>query len=361
MGRLDRRWKITLAAPLLGLLLLEGALRLTGAEPVRNPRARGAVVRSSSIPGLRFQPAPGGVLVLDFGEDRPRGPREVEHRVNAQGLRGPELPLPREAGAGPRIVCVGDSHTFGTGVAAQQAWPARLQTILRASGLARADVGNAGVPGYDTSQEALWLEATVLPLRPDLVLVQYFVNDTAMRGLDRPGEAEPGWLTQLAHPRRGGWVGALRDHWRTADLMLDALYRGHGLADHIDQLDRWHSPGDPGWEQAAASLVRMRDLVQSFDAAFGVVLFPMLLEGDDGYASHDALARVAAFCREQGMAVFDGEPTLLASGLTGDALRVAPGDMHASAEAHAAFADGVARWLRTPESRTALIPSLGRR
>jgi hypothetical protein len=35
MGRLDRRWKITLAAPLVGLMLVEVALRMAAASLVR--------------------------------------------------------------------------------------------------------------------------------------------------------------------------------------------------------------------------------------------------------------------------------------------------------------------------------------
>jgi hypothetical protein len=39
------------------------------------------------------------------------------------------------------------------------------------------EVLNMGVGGYSTADEALILEYKAMPLRPRLVLVQYFLND----------------------------------------------------------------------------------------------------------------------------------------------------------------------------------------
>ena len=342
---------LTAAAPVAGLLLVELVLRVAGVVPVPNPRSEGSVVRASPTPGLGFQPDPGSVLVLDYGVGRPSNQRRVSHVYNSQGLRGPERPRERLPDRGPRIVCVGDSHTFGTGVAEQETWPARLAAALAARGCPRVEVLNAGVPGFDTAQEAVWLERAGLVHAPDLVLLQYFVNDTAARGLTRPGEPPPGGLVTLVHPRRDGWVATLRGVSRAADVLCDALYRHYAMGEHMQQLLRWHAPGDPGWELVKTSLLRARDATAAAGATFAVVLYPMLLRAHDGFVSRPALARVAAFCAGHQIAVFDGEPALLASDIPEERLRVAPGDLHAGAEAHAVFAGAVADWLagdRTP-------------
>ncbi len=63
-----------------------------------------------------------------------------------------------------RVVCFGDSSTFGIGARMQDTWPAQLQDMLaedanrgtpaspEVSGARRVEVINAGVPGYTSYQ-----------------------------------------------------------------------------------------------------------------------------------------------------------------------------------------------------------------
>src|SRR5213083_2702144 len=69
-----------------------------------------------------------------------------EVRINAKGLRGPDVPYERRAGR-PRVLILGDSQAWGFGVAEDETTASVLQT---ASG---AEVINAGVSGYSTDQE----------------------------------------------------------------------------------------------------------------------------------------------------------------------------------------------------------------
>jgi lysophospholipase L1-like esterase len=350
MASARRRWAMTLAAPWVGLLLVELVLRITGAERLPNPTRAGSIVGPSSIQGLGFEPRPGLVLELDYGETRPRGQQRVQHRFNAESLRGPVLPVQRQPGHGPRILCIGDSHTFGTGATEDETWPARLAQSLASLGYDRAEVLNAGVPGYDTLQEAIWMKHTGLVYSPDLVLLQYFVNDTAVRDAIRPDEPEPDWIVKLVHPRRGGWTQRARSLSRTVDVALDAIYRTHAMFEHVEQLTRWHAPDDPGWKVVTSALLQARGVAIASGARFAVVLYPILLRDGDGFASRPALERVASFCRQHGIPVFDGEPALLASDIPEELLRMAPGDMHAGSEAHVVFGEAVARWLVSPDS-----------
>lgn len=81
----------------------------------------------------------------------------------------------------PRIVAFGDSLTAGLGVAAEQAYPARLQRRLDEQGL-RYRVINAGVSG-DTTAGGLRRVDWVLKSRPDLVILELGAND-GLRGLN---------------------------------------------------------------------------------------------------------------------------------------------------------------------------------
>jgi acyl-CoA thioesterase I len=81
----------------------------------------------------------------------------------------------------PRIVAFGDSLTAGLGVAAEDAYPARLQRRLEEQGL-HYRVINAGVSG-DTTAGGLRRVDWVLKSHPDIVIIELGAND-GLRGLD---------------------------------------------------------------------------------------------------------------------------------------------------------------------------------
>jgi len=81
-------------------------------------------------------------------------------------------------GTGPRrILCIGDSNTYGFGVAAEEAYPARLEAILNARGGARWSVVNAGVPGRPSGEALMDLESRAPALSPAVVVALVGWND----------------------------------------------------------------------------------------------------------------------------------------------------------------------------------------
>jgi lysophospholipase L1-like esterase len=81
--------------------------------------------------------------------------REFRVDTGAQRLRGGD-PGPADP-ARMRLVAIGDSVTFGWGVAGDEAWPARLAAELTRRGHA-VEVINAGVPAQRLEAMAGWLE-----------------------------------------------------------------------------------------------------------------------------------------------------------------------------------------------------------
>jgi lysophospholipase L1-like esterase len=81
--------------------------------------------------------------------------------TNSRGLRGPEVADPKK---GRRVLCLGDSVTFGWGVPYEESYPARLAAALG------AEVVNAGVPAMKPHSMAAWAEKEALGLSPDLVI-----------------------------------------------------------------------------------------------------------------------------------------------------------------------------------------------
>lgn len=100
-------------------------------------------------------------------------------RTNSMGLRGPEIEPDKPADI-YRICVVGDSLTFGWSETEDETYPMVLQRLLedrRSADGRRFEVVNMGIGGYNAEQELALLEERSLPLQPDLVLVQYCIND----------------------------------------------------------------------------------------------------------------------------------------------------------------------------------------
>ncbi len=98
----------------------------------------------------------------------------AEANVNSLGLRGDELSREKAPGR-PRIVVLGDSVSLlcerkhGT----ENIFP----TLLAQEYGSRAEIVNAAVTGYTTHQQRLLLEHDLVAYEPDLVVVQYTLND----------------------------------------------------------------------------------------------------------------------------------------------------------------------------------------
>ena len=209
-------------------------------------------------------------------------------------------------------------------------------------GAGRVEVLNCGVNAYDTLQEVIWMEREVLAYQPDLVLLQYYVNDTAARGLPVPAPDDA--VLAFASPHRSDWLARLRGLSRFADLVLDGLYRRRGLAVYSELRTQLYEPGHPGWVRVQDALRRARDGLAERDTAFGLVLYPFLVERHGTLTSHDAFRIVMDFCDAEGIPYLDTEPAFLAHDV--DTLRVSPHDYHGNGQAHAIFAREVAAWSR---------------
>ncbi len=100
--------------------------------------------------------------------------------INALGLRGAEVAEPKPVRR-RRVLCFGDSITFGYGVGDDETYAFRLGQALGPHGV---EVVNAGVTGY-TSHQVLALAERVVPrVRPDLATVCIGWNDGSARPVD---------------------------------------------------------------------------------------------------------------------------------------------------------------------------------
>lgn len=221
------------AALLLGLEL---GLRLIGFEHHR-----------AEIPMIIWNPADDAQFASDEGLHQtavhqlwaPRpGARNPyggkDELINAAGYRGPLL-SDRPAPGVLRIATLGDSSTFGLGVAYPETYSARLAAALSRRG--PAEVLCAGVIGYSARQGLERYRQLVRAYRPSVVVAAFgAVNDHfPAQGLTDSAKIERN--VERSTPIRRGWRGLQRE-LRVLNLtayLADAL-RGREGASREDMM-----------------------------------------------------------------------------------------------------------------------------
>jgi hypothetical protein len=356
-----------LAAPVLAtisvaamLLALEGAarLRVSGEERAQLPHvgADGETQRRLAW-AERDHASDGASWQFDVPDPllgwRPRpgvharsvhpGSYDVMNTIDAQGLRGVRDVAREKTPGVTRIAVFGCSQTFGSGVADDETFSARLE-----AGLPGVEVLNFGVHGYGTDQMLLRYEHEGEAYAPDVVVLAFAYyhldrNVTGFRFFSKPYFLlEPGGTLRLM----GVPVPA-----------PDALARDGGpsapwpLLDH-SVLARWlwerelhrrdealYYEGTPAWDVTRAVIARFAA------EAHGQGARMILLNIDeDAPWLTEPLTRLAG---EVGIDWADAGPRLGVLRGQGVRLRL-PRDPHWNPQGHAVIADVLRARLCTP-------------
>jgi hypothetical protein len=232
----------------------------------------------------------------------------VERAFTPEGLRG-TASVPRRF-EGSRVVCLGDSFTWGSGAEDGQDWPAV------ASGLAGFPFVNGGQLGYGVDQMAT-LYATRLVGFDHTAVIVCAIDDDLRRATDRfflahrkpytppAGEVEPvpapasalgiawspesqvlaPWLESGRHVLRA--VGLLPDRWSHLDDALARVRKTAGARKAY--LVTLSTRGDAGRYFSRMDEAATR---AGFDGSAGVDLTGAY--ADDGHPNREGHARIAA-------------------------------------------------------------------
>ncbi|MEM1451289.1 MAG: GDSL-type esterase/lipase family protein [Planctomycetota bacterium] len=188
---------------LLRLLLSLGGLAVALGITEAVLRAQGY----GALPSIWFDPSVGTRFHPNQTRDIYAAQNKFMHsaEINGLGLRGPEPDPALDGDAGLRVVCLGDSFTFGWGVEDDETYPVQLERALDAEMDTPVEVINCGLPGYNTWQEGRVFDVLVRPMQPDVVVIGWYLND-----LDPLSYGTTGTLAPLDHPLAGT---ALLDYW----------------------------------------------------------------------------------------------------------------------------------------------------
>jgi len=251
--------------------------------------------------------------------------------INSHGLRDREY-SPSKPPDVYRIVMLGDSTTFGWGVATEQTVAKILEAELnriRVPGYSRFEVLNAGVGNYDTVQEVAHYLTYDRAFHPDLVILQYFIND-----------AEP-----VPKERRPGLLG--RSYLLAYSISrFDAMMRLTGVRPNWKQYYAGlYEDGLPGLEAAKQALATLATRTRADGTKLLVTILPELHEINNDYPFVSQHQKIKDVLTANHVPVIE-----LIDGLRGhgpeSSLWVSAGDGHPNGKANALIADQVLRWIR---------------
>jgi lysophospholipase L1-like esterase len=229
---------------------------------------------------------------------------------NAQGFRAPKAVRYEPGAATLRIACLGGSSTYDTRTSREDSYPHQLELALAARGVRAPEVINAGLGGYSTPNMIGMLALRVVPLAPQIAILESGFNDAWNRLLYR------GFEDDYSHAMRA-WEHCPAPLWRSSRL-LDRIAVRLGSPSphdpHIHQVawypasgtaeDNWHRSSPHAFERNLVTLVAIA-------RAHGIR--PVLLTQATDFAGHPVEHDRAAWeqaLREYGAVIEHAAQTL---------------------------------------------------
>jgi len=228
--------------------------------------------------------------------------RRDKNPINALGYRDLDRAQPKPEGV-RRVVCLGDSFTWGVGVLFDDAWPQRIERTLSRSRGERWEAVNLAEPGMNAVQYASRLESEGWGYVPDVVVMGWVMNDSededaaeARRAVDWAEEQQRERSATEAFLDRSALVRLLRT--RVAATVENRRRTTGYRSMYADDYK--------GWAAARRALAAMGGMCRAHGVPFVVVIFPLFANPLDArYPFADLHAKVAQAAGDAGAKVVD--------------------------------------------------------
>ena len=333
-----RRRKAVLRAGCLGLILFPLAGEIGARLWDRAAGGAGSLYDSIVPAGSRFKLRPGTAVTV------PERYGDITYSFNRDGYRDAD-PDPRPGRR--RIVLLGDSVSFGLGVDQEEIFAHRLEERLGAEIDPAYELLNLAVFAYHTGNELDAFREDGLRYRPEIAVLQLYMNDLAMGPPAAPVAAPAASVRDR--------LTALKNRFAFKSALYRRLHQiGTGLTFRLlHDLRRTRFPeslndDEPRGKKAyleatpddeAVPAFRALREIQSVARRHGVRLLVVVTPDEvqlfgPGYDLIND--RVRGFCRREGIDLFDPLPALRAAP---NRVELYNDGVHFSAEGHRRMGD----------------------
>lgn len=212
---------------------------------------------------------------------------------NADGLRDRERAVAKLPGT-RRLVCLGDSTTYGYHLRPEQAYPQVLQTLLDARG-GGVEVFNVALPGWSARQELIAYRTICRKYHPDRLLLGVCLNDVGdmQNNLSRPPPALSWLYRRSAVVRR----------------VVDAEGREiHSVAELFESPPAGRVVR--GYQRLFGDIRELRKEAAIDGAGLAILVLPFRFQLAQGDSPPRPQETIASFCRAEGIPFIDALPEL---------------------------------------------------
>ena len=312
----------------VGAIGLEGLARLRWEDDWQDPSRTGAPEDAGALDEL--------VALSELGGPNRRGlHRNVYHRTNSRGIRGPEFE-PRPAPGTFRILVTGDSTTMGAGVLESERYSDLLADRLGSD----FEVVNVGLSGLNTAAAIRRLHDFSFAYESDLFVYGFSLND-----IEGPAYRVDSAADQPADFGRAYWA-TVREaesspsyfHRYLIQRRLASLATGQGtrilLDNYLDNPD--------AWKDLAVGLDRFAGLARRKGVCGHVLIHPQLERLDASHPYLEIYQRVQQAARERGLSVTQPFDAFIEAAPANEkALWVSLFDPHPNRRGHALLAEAL--------------------
>lgn len=337
-----RRIGFRILSVLVSVILVDVLVRVAGVGPQRyqarriEPGIPFIGVQSKGLESFNYRLNVEFCSVYD-PKGNPRGylppDGKICYRINSSGIRGADVDVAKPPDVW-RIVCLGDSFTFGEGVREEDTYPAKMESLLGgAMPGRRTQVINAGVQAQGTVDELNWFRIGPWQFQADVVTLGFVLNDATPRLETMRHHTEwtenfrLSWIGRIS--RIAEWIERVRWSQRQAQEFLKTTRASFLSAD---------------WVECKKALSGFAEESRQRRFRFVVVIFPVFIQLDASYPFAEQHAMVAAACRDSGIECIDLFETF--RGQAAESLWVHPTDQHPNERAHAMVAQRLSEALR---------------
>lgn len=288
--------------------------------------------------------------------------------INNIGLRSQYEEYAKPEGV-YRILVLGDSVTFGHGVAVDKTYVARLEELFGTGG-ATVQAINAAVPSYNTSQEVAYLGRDGVKFQPDIVVVGFHWNDindkvgvtvddqgrlVSLVNKDKPVSwTTKIWSSEFGYDVRNGIkrVRFVFGSMRALRMLRSQFSEPSGnqkLRDDVlfgSNSERIEN----GWAEVSESLSELNILAEQHGFSAYVMAFPIPVALDGDYPNSTYIKRLAAICEENELSLLDLEPHFRDQYNGHESLYIAYDADHPNEGGHQVAANALADFLTKHEA-----------
>jgi lysophospholipase L1-like esterase len=280
-------------------LALEGLVRLFEIAPPLVTQYGDYV----SDPYLPYKPRPLSKLSGRSAEF------DFEYIHNSLGFRDVEHSLEKPEGTF-RILGLGDSFTYGVGVAFEETYLYKLEEMLnnREGEHPTVEIIKAGIPRFFPEAERLLLEYYGLDFKPDLILIGFLPNDIidTSLGIDAVRMSESGYLVKTGEIGEiASWLYVHSQVFRIIFRQYISLTQGKSSStpDQLSEIDRLKVE-----RKIATEYTRIIELANQIDAKTVLIHIPQQGPWDD-YA-HGVASKLAEWSSSHNLIFIDVLPAM---------------------------------------------------